>query len=259
MGILNITTDSFYDGGKYIEDKNIYFRVDAMLKEGVSIIDVGAYSSRPGACDIPESVETDNLLRAIRIIKQIEKKCIISVDTFRSHVALKCIAAGAHIINDISGGNLDNKMFDVVRDLQIPYVLMHMRGTPQNMMQNTTYEQGIIEALLQYFQKKINILTQKNIKKIILDPGFGFAKTLDQNFCILNHLNELLCFNYPLLVGLSRKSMVYKLLDTTSQHALNGTTVLHTLALYKGANILRVHDVKEAKETITLFNKTVSV
>ncbi len=255
MGILNITSDSFYDGGKYLKEKAIEKHVQAMLAAGASIIDVGACSTRPGALVVDEAMELKNVLMGIRIIQNMQKKCIISVDTFRANIAARSIQAGAHMINDISAGSLDSQMLDCIRDLQVPYVLMHMRGTPQTMPFLTDYGHHFMDRIFSFFEKKINTLSQKHIKNIILDPGFGFAKTVEQNFLLLQNLDQFAQFQFPLMVGLSRKSMIYKTLQTTPLHAGNGTTVLHTLALTKGAHILRVHDVKEAYEAITLYKK----
>ena len=222
---------------------------------GATLLDVGGYSSRPGAKDISETEEIQRVSQAVKVIFAEFPQAFISVDTFRSSVAKAAIREGACMINDISGGSLDPKMFEVVATSKVPYILMHMQGTPQNMSSLTNYN-NLIKDILDYFHQKIDTLRQLGVKDIILDPGFGFAKTLEQNFSLLNHLDHFKLFGSPLLVGLSRKSMIWKPLNTTAEEALNGTTALHMTALLKGASILRVHDVKEAVETITLFSKT---
>jgi dihydropteroate synthase len=253
MGILNVTSDSFYDGGKFLKEKEICFHVEKMLYEGADIIDVGGYSSRPGAKDIDEKLETDRVLTGIRSIKTVAEKTPISVDTFRSNVARKSIEEGAGIINDISGGNLDFNMNRVILENKVPYVLMHMVGSPQNMANHVSYENILIE-IVNFFSKKLKELTHFGIKDVIIDVGFGFSKTTAQNYALLKNLKCFQMLNAPLLVGISRKSMIYKVLETSPEMAINGTSALHAFSLLKGANILRVHDVKEAKEVINLIN-----
>ncbi len=253
MGILNVTDDSFYDGGKFINDKEIALHVERLITDGVDIIDVGGYSSRPGALHIDEELEIKRTLKGIQIIRKIADGIPISVDTFRSEVAKKSIEAGAGIINDISGGSLDKKMFQTISDYNVSYIIMHMSGTPQNMANNVRYE-NILDEIVNYFNKKLRELTQIGIKDVIIDMGFGFSKTTPQNYILLNNLKRFRILNSPLLVGISRKSMIYKVLKTNPESALNGTSVLNAISLLKGASILRVHDVKEAKEVINLIN-----
>lgn len=254
MGILNVTPDSFYGSSRFAEPSAILKQVEKMITEGADFIDVGGYSSRPGATDISEKEETERVLPAIQSIQKEFPDAIISIDTFRSEVARQAVMNGASMINDISGGEADVKMMDAVVALKVPYIAMHMRGTPQTMTQLTTYE-NLIKDITDYFHKKVDQLHRLGVKDIIIDPGFGFAKTVDQNFELLHHLDYLQLVGKPLLVGLSRKSMIWRTLNTTPDHALNGTTALHTIALLKGASILRVHDVKEAVETIKLVQK----
>jgi len=254
MGILNLTPDSFYDGGKYKSDKDFLLQTEKMLLEGATFIDIGAYSSRPSAKHISEEEE---LSRLIPVLKNILKKfpdIVISVDTFRSSVAKKSIEIGAAMINDISAGSLDKKMFATIAKLQVPYILMHMKGTPQNMQQNVTYN-DLIKDILFYFSKKINALRVLGVNDLILDVGFGFSKTLDQNYELLNNLNLFKTLDLPILTGLSRKSMLYNHLNISPKEALNATTIANTIALQQGVNILRVHDVKEAMEIIKIINK----
>jgi dihydropteroate synthase len=256
MGILNITPDSFYDGGAYAEEKDLRQRVQKMVNEGVDIIDVGAYSSRPGAVDISVKEELERLTFALPIIRDSAGDLPISVDTFRSEVAAFVLEHyHVEIINDISGGDLDDKMFDVVAHYGAAYMMMHMRGTPQTMTPLTTYNNMVAE-ILRSFSSKIRTLKSKGLNDIIIDPGFGFAKNLDQNYQLLSQLHLFNALQVPLLVGVSRKSMIFKLLQTTPQESLNGTTAAHMLALTKGAKILRVHDVKEAKECVAIYQKT---
>ncbi len=254
MGILNLTPDSFYDGGKHKTDRDILSQVEKMLTEGAMIIDVGGYSSRPGAAEVSEAEETKRVTEAITLISNEFPKTIISVDTFRSQVAEVSISTGAAMVNDISGGEADNKMFEVIAKLNVPYTLMHMRGTPKTMQSMTTYE-NLIGDILDYFQNKVKRLQSLGVKDIILDPGFGFAKTLNQNYELLKNLKYFNVLNLPILAGLSRKSMIYNALDITPEAALNGTSILNTIALMNGASILRVHDVKEASEAINLYRK----
>ena len=251
MGILNVTEDSFFDGGKYENEKQIINRCKKMLEEGASIIDLGAQSSRPGATLIEAEQELEKLLPIIKLLKTETPEIIISIDTFWAKTAKECIQGGAHIINDISAGEMDNKMFDTIAKLQVPYIIMHMQGTPTNMQSNPTYK-NVVTDIVAYFKDKIKTLKAKGVEQIIIDPGFGFGKTLAHNYQLLNALEQLQKFEIPVLIGTSRKSMIYKLLDTNPQQALNGTSVTHTIALQKGASILRVHDVKEAMECIKI-------
>ncbi len=253
MGILNITPDSFFDGGKFIEETQILKQVEKMLNEGATFIDIGGYSSRPGAKDISEEEEKSRVLPAIIAVQKSFPDCIISIDTFRSSIAKLAVEAGAGLINDISGGSLDNKMPEMVATLQVPYVLMHMKGTPQSMTTQATYE-NLLKEMINYFHQKINAFQKLGIKDIIIDPGFGFAKNSDQNFELLSKLDWIKILEKPILVGLSRKSMIWKSLTIQPHEALNGTTSLHTIALLKGAGILRVHDVKEAVEVVKLVS-----
>ena len=251
MGILNLTPDSFFDGGKYKDETSILQQVEYMLNHGATFIDMGAYSSRPGAEHVPEDEELQRMLPVIDLILTKFPDTLISVDTFRSKVAAESIEHGAALINDISAGNLDTAMFDTVADYQVPYIMMHMKGTPQSMQKQATYS-NLIKDLRSYFSEKIRETTSKKINDIIIDPGFGFAKTTEQNYTLLNHLDLFQTFGLPILIGLSRKSMIYKVLESSPQEALNGTTALHTIALLKGANITRAHDVKEAMECVKL-------
>ncbi|MAQ76242.1 MAG: dihydropteroate synthase [Aquimarina sp.] len=252
MGILNLTPDSFYDGGKYKNIDQAIVQVEIMLKEGADFIDVGAYSSRPGADHISEEEELSRILPIVEFITKAFPEIILSIDTFRSRVAQYCIEAGASIINDISAGNLDSKMFETVGSLAVPYIMMHMKGTPQNMVDLNTYE-DLIKEIQFYFSQKVKLAKAHKINDIIIDPGFGFAKNIEQNFELLKKLSVFKLQDLPILVGVSRKSMIYKTLKTKPEEALNGTTFLNTLALQNGANILRVHDVKEAKECVELY------
>ena len=254
MGILNVTPDSFYDGGYYNSNAKILKQVEKMIRDGATIIDIGGYSSRPGADDIVEKIELDRVIPTLKDCKKYFPKTYFSVDTFRSKVAEECINNGADIINDISGGDLDNNMMKVVGKYQIPYIIMHMKGNPSNMVKKAKYD-DIIRELIGYFSKKINDASKFNIKDVIIDPGFGFAKNISQNFELLNNLDFFKNLKMPLLVGLSRKSIIYKTLNIKPEKALNGSTVLHTISLIKGANILRVHDVKEAVECIKLVDE----
>ncbi len=251
MGILNLTPDSFFDGGKYKDESSILTKVEYMLDHGATFIDMGAYSSRPGADHVPEDEELQRMIPVIDLILKKFPETLISVDTFRSKVAAESIEHGAAIINDIAAGNLDENMFATIAKHQVPYIMMHMKGTPQSMQKEATYD-NLINDLRFYFSEKIKETTSKKINDIIIDPGFGFAKTTDQNYTLLNHLDMFQTFGLPILIGLSRKSMVYKILESSPQEALNGTTALHTVALLKGANIIRAHDVKEASECIKL-------
>ncbi|TVZ57550.1 dihydropteroate synthase [Flavobacteriaceae bacterium MAR_2010_105] len=257
MGILNLTPDSFYDGGRYKNDKDFLSQTEKMLNEGATFIDLGAYSSRPNATHISETEELQRLLPVIELLMDNFPEALLSVDTFRSQVARKGIHAGACMINDISAGKLDKNMLPTIASLKVPYVMMHMKGTPQT-MQNQTQYTDMMKEILFYFSERITKARALGIIDVIADPGFGFSKTIAQNFELLNNLDRLKMLELPILVGLSRKSLVYKTLNTSSNEALNGTTVLNTIALQKGAHILRVHDVKEAVESIRLlqqFNK----
>ncbi len=254
MGILNITSDSFYIGSRVKGIDNIVARAGEMLQEGADILDIGGYSTRPGARDIPMQEEKKRIIDAIQGILSNFPNAVISVDTFRAEVALSAIEAGASLVNDISAGTLDDRMFDTIIDLNCPYILMHMRGTPETMSDFADYEDIAME-ILSDLEKKVQALRSADVTDIIIDPGFGFAKTIDQNYTLLRNLDYLNPLQLPVLVGLSRKSMIYKTLNTTPEEALNGTAVLHTLALLKGVQILRVHDVKEALEVINLVSK----
>lgn len=251
MGILNLTPDSFYDGGVYKSETDILKQVEKMLKEGATFIDIGAYSSRPNAVHISESEELERLLPIIKLLTANFPDILISIDTFRSAVAEQSINAGACIINDISAGKMDDNMLTTIAKLKVPYIMMHMIGTPQNMQQNTHYDH-ITKDILYYFSERISAATSLGIVDIIVDPGFGFSKTTAQNYELLKHLELFKMLEKPILVGFSRKSMVYKPLQTSAKEALNGTTVLNTIALQKNASILRVHDVKEAMECVQL-------
>lgn len=251
MGILNITPDSFYDGGIHKNETSVLKHVEVMLNEGATFIDIGAYSSKPNADFVNEAVELQRVLPIVEIVLKKFPEALISIDTFRSNVASKCMEAGAALINDISAGKLDNNMLQTVAKLHVPYIMMHMKGTPQTMQQNTKYDH-LTKDILFYFSERIAAARALGIVDIIVDPGFGFAKTIKQNYELLNYLELFKMIEKPILVGISRKSMIYKTLETTANEALNGTTVLNTVALQKGASILRVHDVKEAMETIKL-------
>ncbi|QSE99448.1 dihydropteroate synthase [Fulvivirga lutea] len=255
MGILNVTPDSFYEGSRVEQEKEIITRATKMVEDGAAIIDIGGYSTRPGAVDISVKEEIDRVIPAIKAIRKELTDSYISIDTFRSEVAKEALNAGADIINDVSGGELDDGMFDLIEQTNVPYILMHMRGTPQTMKEYTNYDHLILE-IIDYFQKKVTDLRARGIHDIIIDPGFGFAKTVPQNFELLKKLKELKTLELPILVGISRKSMIYKSLDISAAEALNGTTALNMIALQNGASILRVHDVKEAAETVKLFNLT---
>ena len=255
MGILNVTPDSFYAASRVQTEEDIRQRVRQIIAEGGQMIDVGAYSSRPNADDVPTEEEMKRLRRCMKVVREEAPDIPVSIDTFRADVAKIAIEElGADIINEISGGQLDKEMFPTVAKLGVPYVLMHMKGTPQTMQQTTQYDDLMKEVLL-YFAEKVQRLRDLGQKDIILDPGYGFAKTLDHNYELLQHQEMLKVFELPILVGISRKSMIYRLLDCTPQEALNGTTVLNTIAIQKGASILRVHDVKEAVEVTKLCKK----
>lgn len=252
MGIVNVTPDSFFDGGRHNTVDEALRHADKLFGEGADMLDIGAYSSRPGATNVSAEDEVNRLLPVIDAIATRFPEAILSIDTFRADVARASIEAGAHIINDISGGTLDGKMFTTVAELQVPYILMHMRGTPDTMQQLTDYTDLVAEVNL-FFGKQVAALRHLGVKDIILDPGFGFAKTLQQNYDLLNRLEELHIHGLPILGAISRKSMIYKKLGITAAEALNGTTALNTLLLAKGIQLLRVHDVKAAKEVIALL------
>ncbi|MGA6120561.1 dihydropteroate synthase [Sphingobacterium anhuiense] len=253
MGILNVTPDSFFDGGQNNKNiEQILIKTQALLDAGADIIDIGAYSSRPGATLITSQEELDRALPAVHAISNTFPDAILSIDTFRADVAAACVHAGVHMINDVSGGTIDPEMFPTVAKLQVPYILMHMRGIPENMQQLTAY-QDIVTDVATYFGEKIATLRKLGVKDIILDPGYGFAKTIEQNYELLYRVDELHYYGLPILGGISRKSMIYKKLGLTPQEALNGTTVLNTLLLTKGVQLLRVHDVKEAKQIVDLL------
>lgn len=255
MGILNVTPDSFYAESRKQSEEAILERANQILLEGGDMIDIGAYSSRPGAADVSPEEEMERLGRALRLIRREHPQAIISVDTFRASVAERCVVEyGVDIINDISGGQLDSEMFPTVARLNVPYILMHMKGTPQTMQQDPHYD-DVTSEVMQYFGRKVDQLHEMGVNDIILDPGYGFAKTLDQNYELFRNQHVLHELGLPILVGISRKSMIYRLLGGTPQDALNGTTILHTLALQQGAHILRVHDVKEAVEVVKIVEK----
>jgi dihydropteroate synthase len=251
MGILNLTPDSFYDGGKFVSQDAQLHQVENMLNEGASIIDIGAVSTRPGAPEVDETEETRRLIPAIIAITSRFPECILSVDTFRPSVARTAVGHGAGMINDIYGGRFGEGMFETVASLKVPYVLMHMKGTPATMQNNPSYS-DIVAEVTYFFEKQMNQCREKQVHQVIIDPGFGFGKTVEQNFELLAHLEQLRPSGTPLLVGISRKSLINKHLNIHAREALNGSTVLNTIALMKGANILRVHDVKEAMEAIRL-------
>ncbi len=254
MGVLNVTPDSFYDGGKYKDETTLLKQVERMLNDGATFIDIGAYSSKPNAAEVSSSEELKRILPMVTLILKHFPDTLLSIDTFRSHIAEACVTAGAALVNDISAGLLDANMLPTIAKLQVPYIMMHMRGTPQTMQSLTDYE-DLVKDILFYFSKRITAARDLGIIDVIVDPGFGFAKTADQNFELLNALDLFKITKKPFLVGVSRKSMIYKTLNITPQEALNGTTVLHTIGLQKGASILRVHDVKEAVECIALLDR----
>jgi dihydropteroate synthase len=252
MGVINITPDSFFAGSRVPGVDAAVQKAGKMLDEGAAFLDIGAYSSRPGAGDISAAEETDRLLPVIEALSSEFPEAVLSVDTFRAKVAEAAVKAGAHIINDISGGQLDSEMFATVARLQAPYILMHMKGTPQNMNQATHYD-DVFTEVFDYFAGRYHQLKQLGVHDIIIDPGLGFAKKTHHSYALLNRLQDFNMLQLPLLVGVSRKTMIYKTLGVTADEALNGTTVLNTIALTKGANILRVHDVKEAVEAVKLI------
>ena len=254
MGILNVTPDSFFDGGKYKDESSILSQVEKMINEGATFIDIGAYSTRPGGLEIDNTTELNRITPIVKLILKEFPNTILSIDTFRSSVAKECIQLGAAIINDISAGLQDKQMLNTVAKMNVPYIMMHMKGTPQNMQQKTGYDDMLKEILL-FFSKRLSLAKSLGIKDIIIDPGFGFAKNVDQNYELLRQLQMMNFIYHPLLVGISRKSMIYKTLNTTAEQALNGTTALHMVCLQKGAKILRVHDVKEAMECVKLHDQ----
>lgn len=251
MGILNITPDSFYDGGKYKDEQSMLLQTERMLNEGATFIDVGAYSSRPGAYAVSEDIEKERILPVVELLLREFPDILLSIDTFRSAVAENCLQAGAALINDISAGKLDDTMMSTVAKHKVPYIMMHMRGTPKTMKEKTDYKNLLVE-ILGYFSVRIAKARALGIVDLIVDPGFGFAKTLEQNYELLSKLELFQNLELPILAGLSRKSMIYKALETTPENAQNGTTALNMVALMKGSNILRVHDVKEALECCVL-------
>ena len=252
MGILNISSDSFYDGGKYSDDNKIIIQTQKMLDEGADIIDIGGQSSKPGAKQIDAKKELSIVLPVIKLLKSRFPGIIISIDTFWSEVAKKCVEEGADIINDISAGEIDKNMFNVVRELQVPYIMMHMQGEPEN-MQNKPQYKDIIKEIKYFFEQKISELKHKGFSKIIIDPGLGFGKSITHNYKLINNITSFKELELPILIGASRKSLIYNVLDIEAKYALNGTTIINTLALINGANILRVHDVKEAMECIKII------
>lgn len=254
MGVINLTPDSFYDGGKFKNEADIVTQVEKMLVDGATFVDLGGYSSKPGAEFVSEDKELRRVIPVVELIVNKFPEIILSVDTFRSKVAIESVASGAAMINDISAGFLDADMIKTVAKLKVPYIMMHMRGTPQTMQQLSQYE-DLLKEINWYFSERLQQTKNEKIIDVILDPGFGFAKTTAQNYELLDKLELLKMAEKPILVGLSRKSMIYKTLNITPQQALNGTTALNMMALSKGANILRVHDVKEAIECVTLYNQ----
>ncbi len=252
MGVLNVTPDSFYDGGRYKDEVSILKQTEKLLSEGAAFIDLGAYSSRPNAADISEEEELRRILPVVDLLLNNFPDIYLSIDTFRSKVARSCLENGAAMINDISAGNLDSGMMATISEFKAPYIMMHMKGNPQNMVQQATYDK-LLEEVLHYLSEKVALAKSYGINDIILDPGFGFSKNTFQNFSLLRNLHLFKTFGLPVLVGLSRKSMICKTLGNKPSEALNGTTVLNTYALTKGANIIRVHDVKEAVECIELL------
>ena len=253
MGILNVTPDSFYDGGKFLNSDKYLMQVEKMLNEGATFIDIGGMTSKPGSKEIPVSEELSRVIKAVENVSNKFPKAIISVDTYRSKVAEESVNSGAQIINDISGGSFDNKMFNTIAKLNVPYIIMHINERPETMQQNPEYEDILFE-IGYYFSKKVFKARAAGINDIIIDPGFGFGKELDDNYKILKNLKALMVENIPMMIGVSRKSMIYKKLKITSEQSLNGTTCVNTVGLIQGVNILRVHDVKEAKQCIDIVN-----
>ena len=255
MGILNVTPDSFYAESRLQTEKEIILRLQEMENEGASIMDIGAYSSRPNAQHISIEEEMERLRNCLTLVNKECPNAIVSIDTFRADIAKMCVEEyGAAMINDISAGNMDKQMFATIAQLGVPYIIMHMQGTPQD-MQSAPHYDNLLKEVFYYFSEKISKLRDLGVKDIILDPGFGFGKTLEHNYQLMNHLEEFSTFELPLLVGIFRKSMIYKLLGTSPEEALNGTTALNTISLLKGANILRVHDVKAAVEAVNIVEK----
>ena len=255
MGILNVTPDSFYAESRIQTEKDIILRLKQIIDEGASIVDIGAYSSRPNAQHISSEEEMERLRSCLKLVNKEYPDAIVSIDTFRADIAKMCVEEyGAAIINDISAGNMDKQMFTTIAQLGIPYIIMHMKGTPQNMQADPHYD-NLLKEVFYYFSEKVSKLRDLGVKDIILDPGFGFGKTIEHNYQLMNHLEEFSTFELPLLVGISRKSMIYKLLETSPEEALNGTTAMNTISLLKGANILRVHDVKAAIEAVKIVEK----
>lgn len=257
MGILNITPDSFYDGGSYKIEQDILNQTEKMLAEGATLIDVGAYSSRPGATDISIDDECKRLIPVVELLVKKFPSILLSIDTFRAKVAREAVSAGAALVNDISAGLLDEQMLETVSELQVPYILMHMRGTPQTMKSNTQYE-DLVKEVIFYLSERVAAARELGINDIIIDPGLGFAKTVAQNFELLNAADQLQILDLPVLIGVSRKSMITKTLEIDNKAALNGTSVLNTIALLKGASLLRVHDVKEAVEAVKLYQALIA-
>ena len=255
MGILNVTPDSFYAGSRGVTEQSIVDRLHQCMNEGASIVDIGAYSSRPGAQEVSVAEEMERLRTGLELVRKHRPNAIVSVDTFRADVAKMCVEEyGVALINDISAGQMDNQMFTTIARLGVPYIIMHMKGTPQDMQIAPKYDH-FLKEIFYYFSEKVQKLRDLGVKDIIIDPGFGFGKTLEHNYELMNHLEEFTLFELPILVGISRKSMIYKLLDITPEEALTGTTALNTIALQKGAHILRVHDVREAVETVKIVQK----
>ncbi|WP_027078480.1 dihydropteroate synthase [Maribacter antarcticus] len=257
MGILNVTPDSFFDGGRFKDEKNALKQVEKMMLEGASFIDIGAYSSKPGADEVSEALELKRIIPIVELVLKYFPDVLLSIDTFRGTVARECVERGAAIVNDISAGLRDETLLDTIANLQVPYIMMHMRGTPKTMQKQTVY-QHLMQDILLFFSQRLAMAREKGIHDIIIDPGFGFAKTLEQNYQLLQQLEALKVTDLPVLAGISRKSMIYKLLNSEPENALNGTTALHIVALTKGANILRVHDVKEAVECVRLHKQLTS-
>ena len=253
MGILNLTSDSFYDGGKYLTEENIIKQCVKIKKLGAKIIDIGACSSRPGSNPVSQQEELKRLIPAIKLVRKYTKNLFISVDTFRSEVAIACVENGADMINDISAGENDKNMFDTIIKLNVPYIMMHMKGNPLTMQNKPNYN-DVMSELKEFFKTKIENLNNKGFNKIIIDPGFGFGKTLDNNYTILKNLMQFKEFNLPILIGASRKSMIYNILNKKPETSLNGTSIINTIGLINGASILRVHDVEEAMECIKITN-----
>lgn len=254
MGILNVTPDSFYDGGRYMSQRDIERRIETIITEGADIIDIGAYSTRAGAREISEEDEWQRLQRGLKTIYEIYPEAIVSVDTFRSGIARRAVDMGAAMINDISGGDLDSGMYDTMAELHVPYVVMHMQGTPRTMQESPSYD-NVTNDVISDLSIKVSELRKRGVKDIIIDPGFGFGKKITDNYQLLNSIEKFAIFEKPIMVGVSRKSMIYKTIGTTPEESLNGTTALNAIALIKGASILRVHDVREAVECVKLYEQ----